>query len=287
LLIDGDWQSQRIPGNREIGVYPAIERSVLGHGADVVRMRLEEAYGGQLERYRRTVVAVKHGPVLVLDQVRGAEAHRYSLTWHPMQTVTTVDEAKASFAMEHEGAVKAVRVLGGEGVRVTRSAAPLALASYTLSETKPIARPVLIEFASAAAAKRAEFVTVIGEPGAVAAARWETTAGARLLRAGDVTLEPVGEDGLVVESRASVELLHVSSYSHAGVSLSSSVPVSGELWWKDGRRGELSVESAEPCEMVLSGLKVVEGAKDGRVAWKGGSVVLVVEKTGSGELRAR
>ncbi len=255
LLVDGNWLSQQLPGNQDIGIYPRIERSYLGNWADVVSADLRSVYGNRLRRYRRTLVSLKHGPVFVVDTVESAEPHSYSVLWHPIQEITSEDRQESIFAMKRELASKAVRVFGSDELKMGRLQAPLPLAGYSQAEVKHIDRPVVMQFSTSAPRKNAVLVTAIGEPDAIRKAQWRQYGESHLLSVGSATMELSGDGFAVYSNHGDLALFHITSYSHAGIAIHATAAVSGELLWKSSGQGELVLDAEKSCGLTLGGLE--------------------------------
>src|SRR5437588_12076146 len=71
LLVDGDPESQGLPGNHFLGDHPKIADSFLGDAFDCVTVDLTPAYDARLERYTRTLFYQKDGALIVIDRVKG------------------------------------------------------------------------------------------------------------------------------------------------------------------------------------------------------------------------
>jgi hypothetical protein len=258
MLVDGNWQSQQLPGNRDIGAYPTIAQSYLGKQADIVNADLRPAYGGQLQGYARTLVSIKHGPLLVIDRVRSSEAHRYAVLWHPLQTVTSESAAQGSFVMTMMQTKKAVRVIGSGQVEMTRFEAPLPLNSYTVAETKTVAKPVVMQFAANAPHKEATFVSLVGDPDVAESLRWSATGQSLESASGAVDLLSGGGLAILLKNKGMV-FLNLTDYSRAGISLHATKPISGELI-ASGSGGELVLEATSAGDLRVEGLVREDGA---------------------------
>jgi len=258
MLVDGNWQSQQLPGNRDIGAYPTIAQSYLGKQADIVNADLRPAYGGQLQGYARTLVSIKHGPLLVIDRVRSSEAHRYAVLWHPLQTVTSESAAQGSFVMTMMQTKKAVRVIGSGQVEMTRFEAPLPLNSYTVAETKTVAKPVVMQFAANAPHKEATFVSLVGDPDVAESLRWSATGQSLESASGAVDLLSGGGLAILLKNKGMV-FLNLTDYSRAGISLHATKPISGELI-ASGSGGELVLKATSAGDLRVEGLVREDGA---------------------------
>jgi hypothetical protein len=261
LLIDSNWLSQHLPGNRDIGQYPRIEQSYLGKQADVVTADLTSVYGDQLLRYERTLVSIKHGPLIVLDQLRSSEAHRYAVLWHPLQSVTSQSREQASFVMTRSQTNKSVRVIGNGQVELSRFDGPLPLNSYTLAETKIIERPVVMQFATSAPQREATFVTFVGDPDAAERMRWIVEG--RSLDIGSGALDLLGNDGVAISLKdKGTVFLNITDYSRTNLSIHATAPISGELVWSNTGDAELTLDATVTCDVRLDGLVGENGEKN-------------------------
>jgi hypothetical protein len=258
LLVDGNWQSQQLPGNRDIGAYPSIERSYLGKHAEIVHADLTPAYGGQLQRYERTLVSIEHGPLLVLDRVRSSEAHRYAVLWHPLQSVTSESVAQGLFEMSRLQTKKAVRVIGSGQVEMTRFDAPLPLTSYALAETKAIERSVVMQFATKAPQQEATFVSFVGDPDAANNLRWSVAG--RSLETGYGTVDLLNDGGIAISLKnKELVFLHLTDFSRASLSIHTTKPISGEWIASGAGGGELVLDATSAGDVRLEGLVREDG----------------------------
>ncbi|HEY8996448.1 MAG TPA: heparinase II/III family protein [Edaphobacter sp.] len=270
LLIDGNWESQQLPGNRDIGASPRIEQSYLGRQADVVNADLTSAYGDQLQGYERTLVSLKHGALLVIDRVRASQAHRYAVLWHPLQTVTSESAAQGSFVMGRQQTNKAVRVIGDGQVEMTHFEAPLPLSSYVVAETKAIERPVVMQFSTVAPQQEATFVSVVGDADAANDLRWSAVG--RSLKAGFGAVDLLNDGGLAISLKdKGLVFLKLTEYSRDGISIHATTAISGELIASGADGGELIVDAVSAGDVRLEGLVAAGGelhVKPGRNVFK-------------------
>lgn len=257
LLIDGNWQSQHLPGNREIGTYPRITGSYLGKQADIVCADLTAAYDDQVKRYERSLVSLKHGTLLVIDRVRSSQAHRYAVLWHPLQTVTQQNTAQASFVMSRLETQKVVRVFGSGPVEMARWEAPLPLTSYTAAETQPVKKPVVMQFSMTAPAREASFVSVVGDANTAKALRWNGIS--QSLDSDDYSVDLLPEGGLTVSFRnRGLLFLNLTEYSKAGVVIHATSSISGELVVTGTDSAEFVVDAVRAADLRLEGMVGIE-----------------------------
>jgi hypothetical protein len=161
LLLDGNGESQLLPGNHVFGVSPHFVGTSLAKDVQVVDADLSSAYGGALKRYHRTLVHVPHGPLIVVDQFRSDAPHRFTQLWHPTQTVAELASAHTTFTLQHDGARVTVHSFSTLPLSMKQDDSPLPLTAYELSTRQAIRRPVQIGFTTDSAAVSGIVATVI------------------------------------------------------------------------------------------------------------------------------
>lgn len=245
LLVDGNPESQVLPGNRVLGGYPRFE-SFLGRRWDFVDADLSSVYPGAVSRYHRVVLHAKGGPVVVFDQVRSDQPHRYSVVWHPAHAPRA--DGENGFVAEGKNAQLHVRGWGGGPRGFLFSKAPLPFAAFEASETRGVLRPSVVTLESDAGRKEQEFVTVLSTA-AISDAEWREND--RSLRVGGMAVREA-DGGFVATDGDEVLLVGVRQWSQGGRSFTASVPVQAE-WSRHGEGWRVIVESAQPATVRLQG----------------------------------
>lgn len=165
LIVDGDPESQILPGNSVLGGFPKFEQTFLGDRMDVAISDLTSVYP-MLSKYRRIVVHLKNGPVVVLDEVKADRPHRYAALWHTTAK-PNIDEQARHFSTKISTATLSGRAFASVPIQMNVVENPLPLALYEKSQTGAIERTHRIEFSTADAASAVTIVTVLAPGGTV------------------------------------------------------------------------------------------------------------------------
>ena len=134
LLVDGDPESQEIPGNHYLGGHPKILNSFLGDAYDYVEVDLTPAYDARLEHYTRALFYQKDGALIVIDRVKGHGTHKYSVVWHPV-AVPQPREGNGLVVVNGDAALD-LQVFGSNPVMPTSEIAPRLLAELEKMDVK-------------------------------------------------------------------------------------------------------------------------------------------------------
>jgi hypothetical protein len=196
LLLDGNGESQVLPGNHVFGASPHFVESSLGTDVQMVDADLSSAYGGALQRYHRTVVHVSHGPLIVVDQFRSDAAHRFTQLWHPIQTVANHNISQNVFTLKHDDTNMTVYGFSTLPLSMKQEDSPLPLTAYELSTHQAIQRPVQIGFTTDTPAKEGILATVIDASGVEHVASERVGSGLRV-RCGAVEVDIASPDAAV------------------------------------------------------------------------------------------
>jgi hypothetical protein len=161
LLVDGNPESQELPGNSVFGVAPSLTRSLIGQDASLVQADLSSVYGGKLKNYSRTLFFVPGGPLFVIDQVNSVLPQTFTQVWHPKQQVIPLDPAKSSFEMTNGPAKVDVFSFSDVAIADAKLESPMPLVEYDMAEHHVVERPLHIETSTKSPQKHATIMTVI------------------------------------------------------------------------------------------------------------------------------
>ena len=116
MLVDGNPESQLMPDFlwvRALDRRPRWETALASEAVDVLRTDLRPVYKAALESYRRAVVFVRPGYVVLCDRVAAREEHAFSWLFHPPAAENCrLRLARDSFSIERAAASLWVRLLG-------------------------------------------------------------------------------------------------------------------------------------------------------------------------------
>ena len=189
LLVDGDEQSQILPGNAVFGMSPSITHSLIGESASLVQADLTSAYNGTLQRYTRSLFYQTNGPLIVIDDVRSDQPHRFSQVWHPKHKIAAFDPSSNAFTMTDGREQVEVKAFGTSDISTNEIPSPLPLVSYEKAEHELIERPMRFEASTLKPSRTATIMTIImpkeDRSGTQLAPVWEETPESATLRVGD------------------------------------------------------------------------------------------------------
>jgi hypothetical protein len=244
LLVDGNGESQALPGNDVFGTYPTFTHSLIGKEASFVQADLTSTYGGVLQRYTRSLIYRVNGPLIVIDDVESKSPHIFTQVWHPEHEVAAFDPPLNRFLLTDGHTQLEVRSFGAGGLASVKRLSPLPLTSYEQAERGSIKLPVQFAISSRNPSTSGTIVTMIqprvdGETGPEPA-KWEEVPGGSLLR--------IGSSGLRI--------------SHERTEASTSTITSITAWWNDGAilingthyqdsRSDAGISADHPVDMSL------------------------------------
>ena len=161
LLVDGNPESQVLPGNDVLGNAPRFAQTHFGEKADVVQADLTAVYP-TLTRYTRTLIRLHRGPTVVLDEVHTAARHVFTVVWHPQQHASMFPEENR-LLLSHDDNQLAVESFSDAEITSALRRSPFPLSAYEKSEREPIEAPMQLEVSTKMPAPGALLVTVIGD----------------------------------------------------------------------------------------------------------------------------
>ncbi len=254
LLVDGDPESQEIPTNHYLGGHPKIVDSFLGDAFDYVKADLTPAYDARVERYTRTLLYQKDGPLIVIDRVKGRGPHKFSVVWHPA-AVPHLREGKPMEIVSGDAALD-LQVFASGALTATSESAPRLLAVLEKMDAKrDLLLPILRYSAGESAGE--VFVSVLRPRAAKEPAAdfsWVSKDGGYELKAAGfvVHLGAAESTGLNAVSGPTGLLIHGTRWQNGGRAISASSPVSLELL-EDHGSSTLAVQTDNRSELRLSG----------------------------------
>ena len=258
LLVDGNPESQILPGNAVFGTAPSMTHSLIGQQASLVEADLSSAYAAKLTGYTRTLFFQANGPLIVIDRVKASAPHTYTQVWHPKQAIDAVDTEHNSFRLSDSVHDVSVRAFASSGLATVQRESPLPLASYEKAEHEVVERPARFEIGTGKPEQTATIVTVIqpDDRKAVADAVWRHEGGTGVLALGDSGVELRDLDGSIVAWWEHGALgLHVTHYrdrSTVGM-LSFSKPVDMRMTRDANGVSTLEIDAAEATELRMTG----------------------------------
>jgi len=120
MLIDYDAESQK-PAHYDNGIaalssWPRTHYNFTGEIADAISSELAPVYKDKLQRYTRTLLYTKHGPLFLFDQVESvsSEGHTYNWLFHAPQEEgfeRTIDWQDGRVTVDREAARLAIDVV--------------------------------------------------------------------------------------------------------------------------------------------------------------------------------
>lgn len=167
LLVDGDEQSQALPGNAVFGTAPSMQHAFVSQSGSVLQADLASVYPGKLDGYTRSLVQGVDAPTLVIDHVSSAEAHRLTQLWHPAAAIASIDQQHGSVTLADGEDRFSFKTYATSSLVTRRIMAPYPLAAYDKAEKEPTPRPQMIEFEMEAPQRTATFITVLGSQDSV------------------------------------------------------------------------------------------------------------------------
>jgi hypothetical protein len=161
LLIDGDAESQVIPGNNVFGTYPHFTHSLIGEAASLVQADLTSAYGTKLQHYTRTLFFQAGGPLVVIDDVEASMPHTFTLLWHPKQSILDFSASNHRFRLGDGHTSLDLQTFSSSPLSAVKASSPLPLVDYERSEREIVSSPVHFEISTQSPSSSATIVTFI------------------------------------------------------------------------------------------------------------------------------
>jgi hypothetical protein len=262
LLIDGDPESQIIPGNAAFGLSPSFTHSLIGQQASLLQADLAPAYAARLTGYTRTLFFQKDGSLVVIDQVKSDSPHIYTQVWHPKQRIDAVETEQSSFRLGDDSHHVLVEAFANAALSTARLESPLPLASYEKAEHEAIERPERFEIATRAPAKTATIVTLIQpqDHANVHRATWKQEDSSKVLALGNggVAIEDHGP-GIVAWWTNGALALRVTHYRDrvTGGTLRATRPVDMQVTRGEDGKIALEVDATDATTLSLDGFAPV------------------------------
>ncbi|MBB5057921.1 hypothetical protein HDF16_002627 [Granulicella aggregans] len=160
LLVDGNPESQVLPGNEVFGTSPRFTQTLFGDRASMVEADLTSVYP-MLASYRRTLIHLADGPTVVIDDVVSTMPHTFTTVWHPEQEVTEFVPEENRLLLSHAGNKLELRSLADTAVKSTMRHSPFPLSAYERSEHGPISAPMQLEVTTRDASNGTLLVSVL------------------------------------------------------------------------------------------------------------------------------
>ena len=256
LLVDGDPESQEIPGNHYLDGHPKIVDSFLGDAFDYVKVDLTPAYDARLERYTRTLLYQKDGALIVIDRVKGYGRHKYSVVWHPVAMPQSREGN--GLMVVHGDAALDLQVFGSNPVMPTSEIAPRLLAELEKMDVKTDFPLPILRYTTRESPGETIFVSVLRPRAArqpAADFSWTRKDSGYELKAADLTVRLGATEslGLSATSGRTGVLIHGTQWQNGDRSISATTPVSLEVMEKRGSSA-LSIQTENPSELRLRGL---------------------------------
>lgn len=161
LLVDDNPESQMFPGNTVFGTYPMITRTEFAGDVSIVEAELASVYRSDVQRYTRTLVAIKGGSTFVIDRFTSLTPHTFTQIWHPEQPIIQGSDTESLFTLRRGDASLQVHAFSTLPLRKVLEQSPLPLTAYDLSMHQPIERPMQVRFTTAESLLSGMIVTVI------------------------------------------------------------------------------------------------------------------------------
>jgi hypothetical protein len=262
LLVDGNPESQILPGNAVFGASPSVTHSLIAQQASLLQADLASAYAAKLTSYTRTLFFQKDGPLIIIDQVKANSPHTYTQVWHPKQRVDTEHNGFRLSDGSHE---VSVRAFANSDLTTTRRESPLPFASYEKAERETVERPVRLEIATRVPEKAAAIVTVIqpDDHASLERATWKHEGSSNILTLGSAGVELEDLSSSIVAWWAHGALaLRARHYRDRGTGgmLRSSKPIDMQITRGADGTIALEVEASEETELRLEGFALQAGA---------------------------
>jgi hypothetical protein len=207
LLVDGNPESQSLPGNAEIGLAPSFTHALVGEGASLLQTDLSTVYGGSVSSYTRSLFSAPGGALVVVDHVIADNPHTFQQIWHPKAHVTSLDCTANRWRMTDRDTHVDVQSFGTQPLSVSEKLDPMPLEAYERSEHGPIDRPIRLEVSTRLATKEVTMVTVIESETGVSenasGVAWSNDGTFLILKTGGTTLRirnAGGADGPAISS---------------------------------------------------------------------------------------
>jgi hypothetical protein len=269
LLLDGNPESQILPGNAVMGVAPKFTHALVGEGASLLQADLSAAYGDSVSRYTRSLYWAPNGLLVVVDHVTTDKPHTFQQLWHPKVSVSSMDGAANRWQMTDRGMHVAVQSFGSQALSVAQRFDPMPLEAYERSESGLIDRPTRLEVSTRVATTNATIATVIepvtGVSGNETKLVWSDEGLFLVLKMGETTLrirkaDGAGDPAMTVTSANDVMVLGgnrleglkggASVTANHGVDMAVHYQVSGDI--------NLEIHADVPSRITLQGLETME-----------------------------
>lgn len=259
LLIDGDPESQILPGNAVFGTSPSMVHHLMNGKISLVEADLTSAYAAKLGRYTRTLFYQKNGPLIVIDRIAADAPHTYTQVWHPKQRIDKVDAHAHRFRLTDDVHHLSVQTFADAGLTITQRESPLPLTSYEQAEREAITRPARFEITTNKAERTMDLVTVVQPESDTsrAEATWKREDGAEVLVVGDTSVELRG-GGIVTRWDEDAAGLHVTQYRDrkTGGMLRFSKPVDLQASRRPDGTIALEIDADTATEFHMEGFTV-------------------------------
>lgn len=271
LLVDGDPESQALPGNAVFGSAPSVTHTVFAEPVSLVQADLTSVYRGRLERYTRSLILHSGGPLIVIDDVQSRTPRRFTQLWHPNQPFTLAAPGDAAFVLTHGTSQIHVQSFALGPIAATAEPSPMPLVDYERAEHGPIDPPRHIEVTATTSRTSETIVTVIEPQDAahsvLAQPHWKTTDRLATLTLGDTGIAlpalpalPAGRAGpcrtLTAWWPTGAIALCVTRYSDRSfpATIAADSPIDLKLQRGEGRSLQLDIDAAGPTALHLTGL---------------------------------
>jgi hypothetical protein len=185
LLVDGNPESQVLPGNDVLGRAPQFTHTSFTGQTEIAQADLTLVYP-TLTRYTRTLIHITDSLTVVLDDIASAVPRTFTDVWHPEQE-TTFNAETNSLALSHGSDQLELRTFADTPITSAVVRSPFPLTSYERSEHGPIRAPQQLEVSTARPANQALLVTVL-QPHPANAATWKPEGAGYVLTAGGWTV---------------------------------------------------------------------------------------------------
>jgi hypothetical protein len=167
LLVDGNPESQVLPGNATFGTAPRFTHTLFDPHVSVAQANLTAVYPA-LTRYTRTLIHITGGPTIVVDDVASATPHTFTSVWHPAQPIADFMPQQNRLLLSFQGNQLDLRSFADVSIRSAMQRSPFPLAAYELSEHELISAPQQLEVSTTKPASDAVLVTTLSpDPGVV------------------------------------------------------------------------------------------------------------------------
>ena len=275
LLVNGNPESQVLPGNAVFGVVPAFTHTLLGKQASLVQTDLSAAYGGSVQRYTRSLFFQAGGPLVVIDDVSAASPQVFTQVWHPEQKASLYPAPRNGFRLSDGEMDVDVRAFADGSLTTTQSLSPLPLVDYEKAEHGLIQRPVQFEISDTSPRANETIVTLIephDHPQAVeSAAKWEMTAK-------DSTLFMTDSGVEIQRSRTAAGCRQITAWWRDGglllcamhyedrrfdAGFSSDYPIDVQVVWDEDGGVHIEIEAARLTALTLRNFRAVSQVPSG------------------------